>query len=523
MNTRRVLLWGLVLILVLLGAAPAARASAPDGAVDPSPEAITDPAVLAANRLMALPWAGLSRQAEGDAEEAIVRGLEDQDLANDHGGGTLNWRFRMWVKNAGADVDIASPPGFSAASLTGFTLEAPLEGGWSFKVRGTLKATARVRVGGETIFSVSPSVPFGLRVWDVKLTTRAQLDPTDQTRPGPRVVNATVNARLKLGGDGAIPISIPVSITVRVDPSDGSLTLRGPFQAFDIGDDFGILEARLGGDLIMRFTSSGDPGSEVSPLDRMTLRLTGRLSIKLKRVGRVSVPFSLTLPTVHVPAPDILQPLAGGLPRTWGQGHPRGTTPPPPTGADYATPALQLEQAIVPHIPYGGVFAIDFTPIRGPQIAERRSFGVEADSAIWTGHYLAAEAFRYAATSDPAALARLKFVLAGVQRLFDVTQDAVVRRSPAGARKRSAVQITGIFARAALQATDQVTAGPLSDRDCYYEAPEGGWDVTPRIGRRQHFAKYRDIPPSLLRGATVTPVAPVWYGFGCGHVGGPDK
>ncbi|MFN2564644.1 MAG: hypothetical protein ABR499_06480, partial [Gemmatimonadaceae bacterium] len=46
------------------------------------------------------------------------------------------------------------------------------------------------------------------------------------------------------------------------------------------------------------------------------------------------------------------------------------------------------------------------------------------DAAIWTGHYLAAEAFRYAVTRSPDALANARRALGGIQGLVDVTTPA---------------------------------------------------------------------------------------------------
>jgi hypothetical protein len=42
------------------------------------------------------------------------------------------------------------------------------------------------------------------------------------------------------------------------------------------------------------------------------------------------------------------------------------------------------------------------------------------DSAIWTGHYLAAEAFRWHETQDPDALDNVRFTVAGIGHLLDV-------------------------------------------------------------------------------------------------------
>lgn len=51
-----------------------------------------------------------------------------------------------------------------------------------------------------------------------------------------------------------------------------------------------------------------------------------------------------------------------------------------------------------------------------------------ADSAIWTGHYLAAESFRYNVTGDPDALANVKGAVAAIKALMDVTGTNLLAR-----------------------------------------------------------------------------------------------
>lgn len=51
-----------------------------------------------------------------------------------------------------------------------------------------------------------------------------------------------------------------------------------------------------------------------------------------------------------------------------------------------------------------------------------------ADNAIWTGHYLAAEATRYAVTRSPDALANARKALHGITALIDVTNTDVLAR-----------------------------------------------------------------------------------------------
>ena len=50
------------------------------------------------------------------------------------------------------------------------------------------------------------------------------------------------------------------------------------------------------------------------------------------------------------------------------------------------------------------------------------------DSAIWTGHYLAAEAFRYNVTRSPEALDNVRAALAGIESLLDVTGTNLLSR-----------------------------------------------------------------------------------------------
>src|SRR5262245_66445750 len=50
------------------------------------------------------------------------------------------------------------------------------------------------------------------------------------------------------------------------------------------------------------------------------------------------------------------------------------------------------------------------------------------DSAIWTGHYLAAEAFRYKVTASNSAFENLQKTLEGLQSLVDVTGTGLLAR-----------------------------------------------------------------------------------------------
>lgn len=100
------------------------------------------------------------------------------------------------------------------------------------------------------------------------------------------------------------------------------------------------------------------------------------------------------------------------------------------------------------HVPYGTVLDPIFAAPDSDQITGYTRCG---DSAIWTGHYLAAEAFRYQVTQSTAALANVKQAIAGIKSLLDVTGTNLLARclvplhSPYGAGIQSEEAANGIF------------------------------------------------------------------------------
>ncbi|HZU28449.1 MAG TPA: hypothetical protein VFA04_23185 [Bryobacteraceae bacterium] len=77
------------------------------------------------------------------------------------------------------------------------------------------------------------------------------------------------------------------------------------------------------------------------------------------------------------------------------------------------------------HLPFGTIAdPIYASPTRDQIVGYTRC----GDSALWTGHYLAAEAFRYKVTGDAAALANVKQAIAGIQSLIDVTGSDLLAR-----------------------------------------------------------------------------------------------
>lgn len=553
----------------------------------------------AANELLACPWIGLSKQREQDSERNIRESLEGKRLA--HGGANISlkgsslakWDFSLKMTNVGANLDFAAPPGFRSASLNGFTLETPLARGWDIALRGQIEGRAKVEVGGDKVFSWSPSLfPFGIHISNLQTRADVRLDARDPQRP--KLVSATINPRFTVGGEGFIPISIPISIQAEV--SGGKLHMIGHFTNLPVS--LAPLDARLTGDLIMTFepvrydigtelyynTLFGTPrgvdiDSNATPqqlavdlsdnasdvlmgakighaafhaaFQLVTLTVQGQLSIGLgfsylgtKYDKRVAVPFGLSLPFV-VPTTDELNQLIVGLqpgmPRSHGENQPGGVTPALQTQIDFATPANELETGIVRHLPFGTVLTLDYPwlpldppvgripggALPGPKTPPP-TYGAVADSAIWTGHYLAAESFRYAAMPSPEALERVKFVLGGIKRLFDVTGDVVgpglpVRQGSAGGLSMGGtafIPVTagpGILSRTFHHSNDSInyTTGPLETQPCYYMHPEGGWSVQ---GQANAYQTYGSIPDNIRTQTPflIKPVGPIWYGWGCG-------
>lgn len=77
------------------------------------------------------------------------------------------------------------------------------------------------------------------------------------------------------------------------------------------------------------------------------------------------------------------------------------------------------------HLPYGTMLDPVYASATSNQIVGYTRCG---DSAIWTGHYLAAEAFRFKVTQSADALQNVNKALAGIKSLADVTGTNVLAR-----------------------------------------------------------------------------------------------
>lgn len=82
------------------------------------------------------------------------------------------------------------------------------------------------------------------------------------------------------------------------------------------------------------------------------------------------------------------------------------------------------------HMPYGTILNPVFASSdpASPGYSHIVGYARAGDSAIWTGHYLAAEAFRYRVTRSPEAFGHVWQALLGIRALVDVTGTDVLAR-----------------------------------------------------------------------------------------------
>jgi uncharacterized protein (TIGR03437 family) len=110
--------------------------------------------------------------------------------------------------------------------------------------------------------------------------------------------------------------------------------------------------------------------------------------------------------------------------------------------------ALAISSAIqARHLPFGTILDPVYA---APDSDEIVGYSRCGDSALWTGHYLAAEAFRYKVTGSQDAFANIQAAIAGIKSLADVTGNNLLARciiamdSPYAQYITSAEQANGI-------------------------------------------------------------------------------
>ena len=481
-------------------------------------------ALDAANTLMAQPWTGSHGLAAQYRQQTLasIAQVNGKRITHLHGSG---WHFDVNLKNVSGSMNIASAPGFTSASPTGFAIAAPLNGGWSMGISGAAHAdgSACCTPAGKNLFTVKGDLPFAFGLSNLRLTAAARLNASDPTRP--TLTSAQVSATANVGGSSWFPAT-PVALHATL--AGGAILLGGDVASTSFS--WGTVAARLTIHVQLRILPrqvqvEAQVGKTVDlsvALQDAVLSLGGTLSVRLPDpIGRksgslgVDVPFQLPSSRSFNDALVALQP---PLPRLWppqgapdrADAHARPTTA---TAADFGRARDALESGIAAHLPYGTVLSIDSAALR-----LKKSYGLENDSMIWSGHYLAAEAFRYAATASPDALARVHKVLDGLKTNFGVTTDAVVMDG-----KISAVGklYAGVFARTSMPDNDPsgYTDGALNKRAgaCYYVSSPDGWKVG-----KVRYASLAEAKAHIAHGLPLTPAGTATYGWGCGDRGEKD-
>ena len=487
-----------------------------------SGSARADTGLNAANALTAAPWNALAAQYTQDTL-ASISALTGKRITHLHGSG---WHFDVHLQNMSGSLNVSSPPGFAAASPADFAVAAPLNGGWSLRISGNAHGdgSACCTPAGQNWFSVKGDVPFALSLSNIRLTASTRLGTADPTRP--TLASAQLAATARVGGSGIFP-GVPVTLAATI--ANGAVILGGDLVSS--GFSLGGVSAHLTVHVQLKIVRGYDQeeleiGKTLNlsyAVQNSELSVTGSLSVRLPdpiktKTGTLGIEMPFHFPTTRS-LDDAIAALNPPLPRLWpppnALNRPDGhAQPSSATGADFAAARDALENGIPAHLPNGTVLSIDSSPLRLGQ-----TYGLENDSMIWTGHYLAAEAFRYAATASPEAVARVQTLLDGIRKNFAVTTDGVVvdgRPSVVDAGRYA-----GIFARSSLpdDGTAHYTDGDLAKRKgaCYYVRSEQGWHV----GR----TTYKTLALALPHATKISPPKPVGtasYGWGCGDRGETD-
>lgn len=483
------------------------------------------------NELMALPWTAIAAQIADDANTAVNCRISDEwalDKKKEYtiAGIKVKWRVQMKLDMAEFTSSIASAPGYKTLTPSHLVAQAPLKGTWRAGVTSGFRTHLRVWVAGRQVVDIEPPLPLTetLELFGIKVTGDAKLDVSEPDWP--RLSSAHLSVRLGIRLVGflnktwgpetvviefeppdryaiRIPLDVPVASTPVV-PGLPGIGFRGylvitvePEKDLDV--DLNPTDIDLG------FL---DPGHLRARYRIVRLEYDGALKLTFFRkkvlgkriVVEASIPFRFD-PGLRLPTPGALWdwlPDPTNIPRSWGEDPPYELQqiPEAPDDFDFLAPALEIEEAVLPQAAVGA--APPSTPGLPPihhapngLIYEIRKVCGEIDlpeyegyhdTAIWTGHFLTAEALRYNVTPSPEVLERVRFILGGIEKLFQVTL------------------MPGLFARAALSG-----ASP-------YDTKPSMASKTWTHGSKCHpgeMEQYYDTHDTKIEGER-------WYGFGRG-------
>lgn len=430
------------------------------------------------NALLAQPWPNLAAQWADQVNE----GLRNSQIATDSGpGGTIHYDARIqWDDDLEVVTDLTAVPGYARMDASGLRFAAPLDANASYSMRADGTLSGHIKVSGSACKLADQTLthePQTIALTGLRLVVDAALDSSDPDWPKLKSVNLAPNALLTLTGYVAATLKLSQlePVVTRSGPNAGARSWQVTVSDVRIK---AVRNARLSGTLTLTLEPT------------VTLDFRGTL-----RFGQIGIPFNghkiVSLPT---PLADVLALLGReGLPRDWGQNPPH-PVPAPPTTENFRQRASELEQSTQAHAPFGTIYDFVYDPnyIHSPQFQpcdqtppDPIAYAGAGDSAIWTGHFLAAEAFKWAAAAGSertAALTQIARLLDGIETLLAVPGHYVGRR--------------GLLCRAVLPDTSPIEAEdsfknpPPFKRDNFYTEPVA-------FGDRNWVGKGRnDDPPS---------------------------
>lgn len=388
------------------------------------------------------------------------------------------------LKAGGYQPDFNAPPGLEvdSANPDKLTLAVPLgDRYWSLAFSGYLNGIIKATFAGQNFQLLTvTNKPLALSLSQFRLRLTATLDRTDVMRPLLTDLVPDLNLELKISD--ALDIQIGSGDWKQVTDGSEMLALRAKVEAFK-------LDSLI--DQLQNVTFSGDLTLQILPVP--DLQLTGK--VNLAQFGSVGVDFHLPVPAaLH----DFFQSMrAGKVPVRWGEGHPETVDPPTMgQGQDLDAAAQTVEAAIIKHMP------ISSQGVRYPAVLDTHFdsdaltvpdyYDGASDVAIWTGHYIAAEAFRYAVEARRGndvlrneARERIQFLLDGITRLFEVPRLATKEAGD----ERVGLCCRAVFPAAFLDRLNKNEFDPAAKPNEYYKAT---LSTAPGGGNEVWFGKARD-------------------------------
>lgn len=342
----------------------------------------------AVNAFVAQSWPGLTTLLSDQIDAAV----KDASF--------LNRTLRLL--NPVVTADFRAAPGFTTpptgAPTTGKTLglALPNQGSWSLRIQGTLN--------GSTPIGRVDNKPIDLKISGLQILGYLSYNDSDPDRP--RVVEFGLSPALSISSQ---PLEATIQPGQWVRSSDSSKKLKAPVRV------------RLGALIDTQITVDGT--LILSLTQEPFLSLSLNVTILNVRVNTITFTLISRLPEA---LDDILTQLRSGqVPRDFGK--PPAVPPRPMISVgSFVLPdeARTIETGLDAHLSGGTVFDGIY-----PAAGQAKLYRGERDSAIWTGHLLAAQAFRFASAEDDteraAARKRVTELVAGISRLFSVPQAAV--------------------------------------------------------------------------------------------------